>query len=78
MIIGSYTLISTKRILKRNGFVVGCLNNEIQEMKNLYSLIKSEQNKNECNKYKILFSLNLFSWLGFIGWIVLLLFTVKQ
>jgi hypothetical protein len=78
MIIGSYTLISTKRILKSKGFVVSFLNNEIKEMKDLYSLIKFEQNKNERNKYKILFSLNIISWLGFIGWILLLLFTLKQ
>jgi hypothetical protein len=74
MIIGSFTLISSKWILKKKGISVSFLNNEIQEMKDLLSLIKIESSPKTKKLLKILFGLNIFTLIGFGGWIILIIF----
>ena len=74
MIIGSFTLISTKWILRKKGISISFLNNEIEEMKDLLSLIKIESSPRTKKILKILLGLNIFTWIGFGGWIILIVF----
>jgi hypothetical protein len=74
MIIGTFSILSTKWFLKKKGISVSFLNNEIEEMKELLSLIKTESSPKTKKILKILFCLNIFTLLGFVGWIIMIVF----
>ena len=76
LIFSSIAEITTKSILKKKGFPIRILNNEINEIKNLFSLIKIEQDFLTKKLFQILLGLYVFIIVSFIGWMILFAFIV--
>jgi hypothetical protein len=75
-LIAAFTQIATKSVLRKAGFPVSFLNNDLKEMRNLLSLIRKETTPKRKRIFQALYGLHIITIIGFIGWIILILFVI--